>query len=89
MWTEEDLVPYLQDPNGYLREYLDSPRRPQRYGLRVRTEQEAMDLAAFLASVSPDAPEEESEGEGQLSLQPTDPHRTGPPPHRAALLSCQ
>jgi len=63
VWTEEDLVPYLQDPNGYLRDYLDSPRARSGMAYRVRTEQEAMDLAAFLASVSPDAPEDEGEGE--------------------------
>ena len=64
VWTEENLVPYLQDPNGYLREILDDNRARSGMAYRVRTEQEAMDLAAFLASVSPDAPEDEAKDEG-------------------------
>jgi len=58
VWTEEALTAYLQDPNGYLREYLDDRRARSGMAYRVRTEEEAMNLAAFLASVSPDAPED-------------------------------
>lgn len=61
VWDQEHLVSYLQDPNGFLREYLDNNRARSGMAYRVRTEEEAMNLAAFLASVSPDAPEAEEE----------------------------
>jgi cytochrome c len=65
VWSEADLVPYLQDPNTFLRETLDDRRARSGMAYRVRTEEEAMNLAAFLASVSPDAAtEEEGEAEG-------------------------
>lgn len=68
VWTEEALTAYLQDPNAYLREVLDSNRARSGMAYRVRSEEEAADLAAFLASVSPDAPmAEEAEGEGSGS----------------------
>lgn len=64
VWTEEALTAYLQDPNGFLREYLDNRRARSGMAYRVRTEEDAMNLAAFLASVSPDAPEDgAAEGE--------------------------
>lgn len=62
VWTEEALVAYLQDPNGYLREVLDNNRARSGMAYRVRTEEEAVNLAAFLASVSPDAPMAEEAG---------------------------
>ncbi|MDJ1009100.1 MAG: cytochrome C [Paracoccaceae bacterium] len=54
VWTEEDLVVYLQDPNQFLSDTLDKRARSG-MAYRVRTEEEAVNLAAFLASVSPDA----------------------------------
>ncbi len=52
VWTAENLVPYLQDPNSFLRETLDSNRARSGMAYRVRTEEEAQNLAAFLASFS-------------------------------------
>lgn len=54
VWSEETLVPYLQDPNAFLSDTLGKRARSG-MAYRVRTEEEAVNLAAFLASVSPDA----------------------------------
>lgn len=56
VWTQEDLVAYLQDPNAFLSETLDKRARSG-MAYRVRTEEEAANLAAFLASYSPAAEE--------------------------------
>ncbi len=52
VWTEEDLVVYLQDPNKFLSDTLGKPARSG-MAFRVRTEDDARNLAAFLASHSP------------------------------------
>lgn len=57
VWTEEEIVAYLQDPNSFLTDKLGSRARSG-MAYRVRTEEEAVNLAAFLASMSPAAAEE-------------------------------
>jgi len=52
-WDEEQLVAYLQDPKEYLRTYLDDKRARSKMSYKVRSEEDAVNLAAFLATFSP------------------------------------
>lgn len=59
VWTEDDMVPYLLDPNTYLRETLDDRRARSQMSFRVRDEGTARDIIAFLVSLSPEVEESE------------------------------
>lgn len=52
-WTEETFAAYVQDPTGYLREFLDSRRARGKMSYRVRDEQDAFDVWAYIYSVAP------------------------------------
>lgn len=52
-WNEETFVAYVLDPQGFLREYLDDSRARSGMSFRLRTEEEAADLWAYLYSLSP------------------------------------
>lgn len=60
VWDEEQLTAYLQDPKDYLQTYLDNKRARSKMSFKVRSEEDAANLAAFLASFSP-----MDEGEGE------------------------
>lgn len=62
IWDEAELVPYLLDPNTYLRDKLGSPRARSQMSFRVRDEATANDIIAFLATFH-EADEDEGEGE--------------------------
>lgn len=50
MWTEENFVAYVQDPTGWLRETLDNRRARGKMAFQVRSEEEAVNLYAYLAT---------------------------------------
>ena len=50
-WTEENFVGYVQDPTNWLREAVDNRRVRGKMTWRVRSEEEAHDLYAYLATV--------------------------------------
>lgn len=52
VWTEETLVPYLQDPTSFLREHLDDSGARSKMTFRVRSEEDALNLVAYLHSLS-------------------------------------
>lgn len=52
IWTEEKFVAYVQDPTGFLREELDDSGARGAMSFKVRKEQEALDLYAYLASLA-------------------------------------
>ncbi len=52
VWTEESFVAYVQDPTGYLREALENRRARGKMSYQVREEQQAVDIYAYLASLS-------------------------------------
>ena len=54
-WNEEDFVAYVQDPTGFLRETLDNRRARGKMAYKVRDEQEAVDLYAYMVSLAPPA----------------------------------
>lgn len=62
VWDEASLVPYLQDPTDFLREALGDPRARGKMAYKVRDEQDARDVAAFLATFSAEAPAEAPAG---------------------------
>lgn len=50
-WDEESFVGYVQDPTGWLRETLDDGSARGKMAFRVRDEQDAYDIYAFIASL--------------------------------------
>jgi len=54
VWNEETFTAYVQDPKGFLAEYLDDSSVRSKMSFRLRNGME--DVYAYLASVSPDAP---------------------------------
>jgi len=55
VWNEEDFVAYVMDPTGFLRAYLDDNRARGQMAFRVRSEDDAANLYAYLASLAPAA----------------------------------
>lgn len=60
VWNEETFVAYVQDPKGFLAEYLDDSSVRSKMSYRLRKGME--DVYAYLVTVSPDAPAEEDTG---------------------------
>ncbi|MEM9754904.1 MAG: c-type cytochrome [Pseudomonadota bacterium] len=50
-WTEAQFVGYMQNPTGYIRDFLGDPRAQQQMAFRVRSDADARDLYAFLVSL--------------------------------------
>lgn len=50
VWTEELFVGYVQDPTSWLREALDNNRARGKMAYRVRAEEEAINIYAYLAT---------------------------------------
>lgn len=51
VWSEEELVKYLQDPRAYLRAYLGDDRARSMMMIRVPDAGERADVAAYLATM--------------------------------------
>ncbi|TCP59932.1 cytochrome c [Rhodovulum bhavnagarense] len=51
VWIEEEFVKYVQDPTAYLRDYLGDSKARGAMTHKVRKEQEAIDIYAYLASL--------------------------------------
>jgi len=49
-WTEAGFAAYVQDPTSWLRAELDDDRARGKMAYRVRNEQDALDIYAFLAT---------------------------------------
>ena len=64
IWTEEAFVGYVQDPTGWLREELDDRRARGKMAYKVRSEEDALNLYAFLATFAPNTEALMGEGEG-------------------------
>ena len=50
-WTEESFVGYVQDPTGWLRETLDDRQARGKMAFRVRSEDDAADIYAYIVSL--------------------------------------
>ncbi|MDB6177448.1 c-type cytochrome [Paracoccus sp. Z330] len=55
VWTVEDLAAYITDPNTFVREKTGDDKAKTKMTFKMRKNQ--ADVAAYLASVSPDAAE--------------------------------
>lgn len=55
MWSEDNFVAYVQDPTKWLRAELDNKRARSKMAYRVRNEDQAFDIYAYLSSLAPAA----------------------------------
>ena len=55
VWDQTNLVAYLSDPTSFIREASGNARARSNMSFRLRNEQQARDMAAFLATFSPEA----------------------------------
>jgi cytochrome c len=55
VWDETQIVAYVQDPTAFLREFTGDSRARSLMVFKVRKEEDAVNLAAFLASLQPPA----------------------------------
>ncbi len=54
VWTEEDLVAYMTDPNAFVQEKTGDEKAKTKMTFKLKKNQ--ADIAAFLKANSPDAP---------------------------------
>lgn len=54
VWNEEGFVGYVQDPTAWLREATDDSRARGKMAYRVRSEEDALNIYAFLATFGAD-----------------------------------
>ncbi len=52
VYDEETFVAYVQDPTGFLKTYLEDPSARGNMTFKVRKEEDAVNLYAYLASLS-------------------------------------
>ncbi len=57
VWDTEQMVAYLTDPTKYLRARLDDGKARSKMSFKVRKEEDAVNLTAFLATFSPEMEE--------------------------------
>lgn len=50
-WDEEEFVAYVQDPTAWLRDALTDDKARSKMAFKLRDEQEARDIYAFLVSL--------------------------------------
>lgn len=60
-WDEDSFVAYVQDPTGFLRDHLDDAKARSKMSFKLRDEEEARNLWAYLVSVSPEVEMDDAE----------------------------
>ena len=55
VWDEENLIAYVQDPTAFLEEVTGNGKAKSKMVFKVKKEDDAANVAAFLASLSPAA----------------------------------
>lgn len=65
-WNEADFVTYVADPAKFLKEKTGDSKARSLMSFKLPKEQEALDVWAFIASLSP-APEAAAEGEAEAA----------------------
>ncbi|MEY3308983.1 MAG: hypothetical protein RLZZ413_3021 [Pseudomonadota bacterium] len=55
VWDEEKLTAYVQDPTAFLEEVTGNSKAKSKMVFKVKKEEDAANVAAFLASLSPAA----------------------------------
>jgi len=74
VWDQALMVAYLEDPKTFLREFLDDSKAKSKMTLKLKKEEDRMNVAAYVATFSA-APAEMSEGEEpseDMSEEPTE-----------------
>jgi len=61
-WNEEEFVKYVADPKKYLAEYTDNKRAKSKMSFKLRKEDDAANVWAYLVSVGPEV-EAKAEGD--------------------------
>ena len=51
VWTEDTFVAYVQDPKGFLRTYLDDKKARAKMSYKLRDEEDARNIYAYLFSL--------------------------------------
>ena len=51
VWTEATFVAYVQDPKGFLRTYLNDKKARAKMSYKVRNEEDAHNIYAYLFSL--------------------------------------
>lgn len=54
-WTEANFVGYVQDPTGFLKEFTGDRKARGKMSFKVRKEEDAINVYAYLASLAPAA----------------------------------
>lgn len=57
-WNEEDFVAYVQDPTGFLRKFLDDQGARGKMSLKLRSEEDAANVWAYITSLGGEPGEE-------------------------------
>ena len=57
IWDLDNFAVYAQDPKAFLKEYLDDKSARSKMSYKVREEEDAVNIGAFLASLGPEAEE--------------------------------
>ena len=72
-WNRDDFIVYAQDPQKFLRAYLDDRKARSGMVFKLRKEEEAANIWAFLLSVSPEVEgDESSDGDSEESSNAED-----------------
>ncbi|MFG6589894.1 c-type cytochrome [Sulfitobacter sp. 1A12157] len=72
-WNEEDFVAYLADTKGFLADYLDQTSAKSKMSYRLKDEDDAKDVWAYLVSVGPEVEmEAEADAETEEEAKPTE-----------------
>lgn len=50
-WTEDKIVPYLEDPKKYMAEATGDPKARSKMVFKLKSESDRQDIAAYLATV--------------------------------------
>ena len=66
-WDEENFVAYVQDPTGFLREYLDDNGARGKMSFKLRSEEDAANVYAYIVSLGGGEEMEEGAEEGSGS----------------------
>jgi cytochrome c len=54
-WNEADFVAYVADPRGFLRTYNDDKKAKSKMSYKLKDEEDAKNVWAYLVSVGPEA----------------------------------
>ncbi|WP_108483800.1 c-type cytochrome [Oceaniglobus ichthyenteri] len=55
VWNEENFVAYVKDPTSFLREFTDNKRARSKMANKVRKDEDAVNLYAYMLSLQPEA----------------------------------